>query len=55
MNPIWLENKILEMAQDLKDLKAIMKAVNQSPPPIKEKKLLNKEKNNKKIYLPLVL
>ena len=27
MNPKWLENKILEMAQDIKDLKEIMKAV----------------------------
>ena len=27
MNPKWLENKILEMAQDLKDLKEIMKIV----------------------------
>ena len=34
MNPRWLENKILEMAQDIKDLKEIMKAV--STPPQKE-------------------
>ena len=45
MNPKWLENKILEMAQDLKDLKVIMKAVNQSPPPVKETKYpINKGK-----------
>jgi len=30
INPIWLENVIKEMAQDIKDLKEIMKAV--SPP-----------------------
>jgi hypothetical protein len=35
LNPIWLENIIKEMAQDIKDLKEIMKTVN-SPPPIKE-------------------
>jgi hypothetical protein len=34
INPIWLENVIKEMAQDIKDLKEIMKAV--SPPPRKE-------------------
>jgi len=28
MNPKWFENKILEMAQDIKDLKEIMKIVN---------------------------
>jgi len=45
LNPIWLENVIKEMAQDIKDLKAIMKAVNQSPPPIKETKYpINKGK-----------
>ena len=27
MNPQWLVNKINEMAQDIKDLKEIMKAV----------------------------
>ncbi len=27
MNPVWLENKIIEMAQDIKDLKEIIKAV----------------------------
>ena len=37
MNPRWLENKILEMAQDIKDLNAIMKTFN-SPPPKKETK-----------------
>ena len=36
INPIWLENVIKEMAQDIKDLKEIMKAV--SPPPKKESK-----------------
>jgi len=36
MNPKWFENKILEMAQDIKDLKDIMKAV--SPPPKKKTK-----------------
>jgi len=35
INPIWLENVIKEMAQDIKDLKEIMKTVN-SPPPRKE-------------------
>jgi hypothetical protein len=34
LNPIWLENVIKEMAQDIKDLKEIMKAV--SPPPVKK-------------------
>jgi hypothetical protein len=28
MNPKWLENKILEMMKDIKDLKEIMRAVN---------------------------
>ena len=36
MNPKWLENKILEMAQDIKDLKEIMKAVSLSTPPPKQ-------------------
>ena len=36
INPIWLENVIKEMAQDIKDLKEIMRAVNQSPPPKKK-------------------
>ena len=36
INPIWLENVIKEMAQDIKDLKEIMKAV--SPPPKKKTK-----------------
>jgi hypothetical protein len=36
MNPKWFENKILEMAQDIKDLKEIMKAVTSPPPPTKE-------------------
>jgi hypothetical protein len=45
INPIWLENVIKEMAQDIKDLKEIMRAVNQSPPPIKETKYpINKGK-----------
>ena len=34
LNPIWLENVIKEMAQDIKDLKEIMKAVS---PPLKKK------------------
>ena len=43
LNPIWLENVIKEMAQDIKDLKEIMKAV--SPPPKKETKYpINKGK-----------
>mgnify|MGYP003653384600 FL=1 len=43
INPIWLENVIKEMAQDIKDLKEIMKAV--SPPPVKETKYpINKGK-----------
>ena len=32
LNPVWLENIIKEMAQDIKDLKEIMKAVNIPPP-----------------------
>ena len=45
INPIWLENVIKEMAQDIKDLKEIMRAVNQSPPPRKETKYpINKGK-----------
>ena len=44
INPIWLENVIKEMAQDIKDLKAIMKTVN-IPPPVKETKYpINKGK-----------
>ena len=40
-----LENKILEMAQDIKDLKHIMKAVSMSTPPLKEtKEPINKGK-----------
>ena len=35
INPIWLDNVIKEKAQDIKDLKEIMKAVN-SPPPTKK-------------------
>ena len=43
LNPIWLENVIKEMAQDIKDLKEIMKAV--SPPPKKQTKYpINKGK-----------
>ena len=43
LNPIWLENVIKEMAQDIKDLKEIMKTV--SPPPVKETKYpINKGK-----------
>jgi hypothetical protein len=43
LNPIWLENIIKEMAQDIKDLKEIMKAV--SPPPSKQTKYpINKGK-----------
>ena len=45
MNPKWLENKILEMAQDIKDLKEIMMAVSMSTPPPKETKYpINKGK-----------
>jgi hypothetical protein len=46
MNPKWFENKILEMAQDIKDLKEIMKAVSlATPPPKKETKYpINKGK-----------
>ena len=45
MNPKFLENKILEMAQDIKDLKEIMKAVSMSTPPPKETKYpINKGK-----------
>ena len=43
INPIWLENVIKEMAQDIKDLKEIMKAGR--PPPRKETKYpINKGK-----------
>jgi hypothetical protein len=43
LNPIWLENIVKEMAQDIKDLKEIMKAV--SPPPSKQTKYpINKGK-----------
>ena len=45
MNPKWFENKILEMAEDIKDLKEIMKAVSMSTPPPKETKYpINKGK-----------
>jgi hypothetical protein len=45
MNPKWFENKILEMAEDIKDIKEIMKMVNNSPPPPKETKYpINKGK-----------
>jgi hypothetical protein len=45
MNPKWLENKLIEMAQDIKDLKEIMKAVSMSTPPPKETKYpINKGK-----------
>ena len=45
MNPKFFENKILEMAQDIKDLKHIMKAVSMSSPPPKEtKEPINKGK-----------
>jgi len=30
MNPIWLENIIKEMSQDIKDLKEIIKAVSKT-------------------------
>ena len=43
LNPIWLENVIKEVVQDIKDLKEIMKAV--SPPPSKQTKYpINKGK-----------
>ena len=42
INPIWLENVIKEMAQDIKDLKEIMKAVNSPPPTKKTKYPINK-------------
>ena len=35
MNPNWLENKILEILQEVQDIKHIMKAVNMSQPPAK--------------------
>ena len=38
MNERWLVNKIEEMAQDIKDLKDIMKAVPTLPPTTKGKK-----------------
>jgi hypothetical protein len=44
MNPRWLEDRILEILQEVQDLKEIMKAVN-SPPPVKETKYpINKGK-----------
>jgi len=36
MNPKWLETKILEILKEVKDLKEIMKAVGNSPPPKKQ-------------------
>ena len=42
LNPVWLENIIKEMAQDIKDLKEIMKAVNSPPPTKKTKYPINK-------------
>ena len=37
MNPKWLENKIIEMAENIQDIKHIMKAVSlQTPPPPKK-------------------
>ena len=42
IKPIWLENVIKEMAQDIKDLKEIMKAVNSPPPTKKTKYPINK-------------
>ena len=45
MNPKWFENKILEMAEDIKDIKEIMKIVSKRPPPTKEMKYpINKGK-----------
>ena len=45
MNPKWLENKILEILQEVQDIKHIMKAVNMSQPPAKPvKELANKGK-----------
>ena len=35
MNPKWLENKILEILQEVQDIKHIMKAVSMSQPPEK--------------------
>jgi len=43
MNPKWLENKILEILQEVQDIKHIMKAVSMSQPPEK----LAKEPANK--------
>jgi hypothetical protein len=44
LNPVWLENIIKEMAQDIKDLKEIMKAVNSPPPKKKTTYPINKGK-----------
>jgi len=44
INPIWLENVIKEMAQDIKDLKEIMKAVSPPPSTKKTKYPINKGK-----------
>ena len=38
MNPKWLENKILEILQEVQDIKHIMKAVSMSQPPAKSVK-----------------
>ena len=35
MNPKWLENKILEILQEVQDIKHSMKAVSMSQPPEK--------------------
>ena len=47
LNPVWLENIIKEMAQDIKDLKEIMKAVNSPPPTKKTKYTINKHLEGK--------
>ena len=44
MNPKWFENKILEMAEDIKDIKEIMKIESKSPPPKETKYPINKGK-----------
>ena len=35
MNPKWLENKILEILQEVQEIKNIMKAVNKTQPQAK--------------------
>ncbi len=37
MNPVWLENKIIEMSEDIKELKELLKVAAKSAPRTKGK------------------